>query len=110
MRERRPLPSPVSPDERRRAAREGLYLPEHDDLTAPLVREWFAGIGRTATFRQGWALAEVVELSFPYVHADPETLALADRTLDDATLDPALRRSLVDATDQLRRAVTAMTP
>ncbi len=92
------------------ATAEGLFLPEHHDLTAPLVRKWFAGIGRTATFRQGWALAEVVELSFPYVHADPETLALADRTLADEHLDPALRRSLVDATDQLRRAVTSMTP
>ncbi len=87
------------------AAAEGFFRPDQTELAADYVRRFFAEIGGTAEFRTGWALARVASLAYPYLSATEETLALAERTLAEQTLADPVRRSLVDGTDQLRRAV-----
>ncbi|WP_246186697.1 aminopeptidase N [Microlunatus speluncae] len=87
------------------ATAEGFFRPDQTELTADYVERFFAEVGRTAEFRSGWALSRVPALAFPYLSATEETLALAERTLAEQTLADPIRRSLVDGTDRLRRAV-----
>ena len=89
------------------ATAQGFFPPEQDALTRTWVEPYFDRIDATADFRGGWALARVALDAFPASHNTPETLAVAGRTLA-GDLHPAVRRSLVDATDRLRRAVAAV--
>jgi len=89
------------------AACEGFFQPSQTDLTAAYVPRYFREIGSTDSFRSGWVLGRVALLAYPSTAASPDTLALAERTLT-SDLSPLLRRPVVDATDQLRRAVTSL--
>ncbi len=89
------------------AAAEGIFLPEHDELTADLVPEWFDKADGTAALRSGWALGTALLRSFPLSHANSQTLALAQRTLAREDLNPVVRRSLLDATHVLTQAVAS---
>ncbi len=60
----------------------------------------------TATFRTGWALGRTAMLAFP-LDASGEAVGLAEQTLNRPDLAAPIRRSLVDGTDELRRAVAA---
>ena len=62
------------------------------------------GIGGAFIFANGPAL---VTDAFPLSHTTPETLALAEAALA-GDLPAAVRRSLTDGTDALRRAVTSV--
>ena len=86
------------------AIAENVWQVGQEALCAPFVEQWFAEIGATAGFRDGWALAQVARRSFPVVVAAPETLAMAEQTLA-ATTDDRLRRELSDGTDLLRRVL-----
>lgn len=87
------------------ATAEGFFRPDQTELTAGYVPRYFAEIGRTAEFRTGWALGRTAHLAYPAPSATEETLALAERTLADQSLADPVRRSLIDGTDLLRRAV-----
>ena len=89
------------------ATGEGFFDPAQTDLTAPYVARFFTEIGATAEFRSGWSLGEVAAKAYPWSATSAETLALADRALATDLAAP-IRRALVDATDQLRRAVTSL--
>jgi len=89
------------------ATAEGLFHPEQETVTASLVEPYFARINDTARFRSGWALSRTALKAFPLTMTEPSTLSLAGQALDRDDLHPAIRRSLVDATDQLARAVAA---
>jgi aminopeptidase N len=80
-----------------------LWRPEQVELCAPLVEDYFAGLAATASFRQGWALARVVEVSFPRTMASPRTLELARGVLADSGLDGRVRREVADGADLLAR-------
>jgi len=88
------------------AIADNVWQVGQEALCAPFVAQWYAGIGVTAGFRDGWALAQVARRSFPVAVAAPETLALAELTLA-ATTDERLRRELSDGTDLLRRVLHA---
>ncbi|GAA2110693.1 aminopeptidase N [Microlunatus panaciterrae] len=90
------------------ATARGFFEPSQSDLTAPYVDRYFAEIVDTAKFRTGWALGRAALLSFPFSAADESTLKLAEETLRNDDLAAPLRRSLVDGTDELRRAVTSL--
>ncbi len=90
------------------ATAEQFFLPEQAELTAGHVADYFRLMPATAAFRQGWMLGRVASLAYPVVAASPEVLALAEQTLARDDLDPQVRRSLVDGTDQLRRAVASL--
>ncbi|CAN5608846.1 aminopeptidase N [soil metagenome] len=90
------------------ATAEGFFQPNQTELTAPYVARFFTELPRTAEHRQGWALSQTVLLAYPASAADRSTLELAERALDEPALDSGVRRSLVDATDALRRAVASL--
>jgi aminopeptidase N len=53
--------------------------------------------------RSGWVLADAAEWFFPVIARTPETLARAEALIADETLDPSIRRRLVDEADQVSR-------
>jgi aminopeptidase N len=89
------------------ATGEGFFLPGQEELTQPYVARYFAEIGATAEFRQGWALGRTALRAFPRLAVSEETVRLAEATLRTDLAD-ALRRELVDCLDQLRRALTSL--
>jgi aminopeptidase N len=90
------------------ATAEGFFAPEQSELTHPYVSRYFTEIPLTSALRQGWALGRVALLAFPGPAATEETLALAEESLARVDLATPVRRSLVDGTDGLRRAVVAL--
>jgi aminopeptidase N len=89
------------------AAADGFWQPEQAGLTAPYVARYFDEIGATAGWRPGQLLAAAVSAAYPGYAVAPATLAAAERRLADPDLHPIVRREIVDATDDLRRAVAA---
>ena len=88
------------------ATAEGFFLPWQNEFTEPYVRRYFAEMPETAAFRTGWALGRTAMLAFP-VDAAVAGVALAEQTLKRPDLAAPIRRSLVDGTDELRRAAAA---
>ncbi len=89
------------------ATAEGFFRAGQEELTQPYVDRYFAEIGGTAEFRQGWSLARVARLAFPRLAAERRTLVLGQQALAGALPDP-VRRELVDGLDDLRRAVASL--
>ncbi|SEQ96732.1 aminopeptidase N [Microlunatus flavus] len=89
------------------ATGDGFWAVGQEELTQAYVPRWFAEIGRTARFREGWALGQVATQSFPRTAATPEALRLADSALR-GDLAAQMRRAVVDGTDKLRRAVASL--
>ncbi len=89
------------------ATAEGFFRAGQEQLTEPYVARYFAEIGGTAAFRQGWSLSRVARLAFPRLAAERRTLVLGDQALAGTLPDP-VRRELVDGLDELRRAVISL--
>ena len=89
------------------ATAEGFFQPLQTGLTDEFVTRFFLDLPATAGFRHGWSLGQIVQLSYPLSHSGAQLIERADATLA-SELDPAVRRSLVDATDTARRASTAL--
>lgn len=89
------------------AIARGFFRPGQTELTAAYVPRFFAEMPGTAALRSGWALGQVVGDAFPLSHATPQTLAFAEAALD-GELPAPVRRSMVDGTDALRRAVASL--
>ena len=84
---------------------EGFWRAEHSDLLEPYVERYFDEIATTSAIRTGWLVAETGRLAFPAYAATEATVDRAERLLADASLPSGLRRSVADATDDLRRAI-----
>jgi len=91
------------------AVAKGFFRPTQTALTRPYVDRFFVEMPATAAFRSGWSLGQVVADGFPLSHATPDVLVLAEQALA-GELHPAVRRSMTDGTDVLRRAVAAIEP
>ncbi len=89
------------------AAGRGMWLRGQEDLTAGYVDRYFAELPETATVRSGWVLAQAARAFFPRLALDAATVGRAQAAAADEALDGALRRTLVDAADDLARAVHA---
>jgi aminopeptidase N len=89
------------------ATGDGFWVAEQTELTAPYVARYFAEIGSTAAFREGWALGQVATQAFPRTAATPESLELAEAALG-TDLAAQVRRAVTDGTDRLRRAVSSL--
>jgi aminopeptidase N len=89
------------------ATASGFFQPTQHELCAPYADRYFDEIAATGTFRSGWSLGQTAMLAYPLPHAESQVLAQAERCLSEDGLEPALRRSIVDGTDKLRRAVLA---
>ncbi|GAB2568856.1 aminopeptidase N [Microlunatus antarcticus] len=89
------------------ATGEGFWDAGQSELTAPYVARYFAEIGGTAAFREGWALGQVATQAFPRTAATPDALVAADTALA-GELAAQVRRAVTDGTDKLRRAVESL--
>jgi aminopeptidase N len=87
------------------ATAEGFWEPDQRALTDPYVERYATEIGATATLRSGFVVDRLAALTYPWCAVDPATLAATDRLLADPDLDAGIRRSVIDAGDDLRRAV-----
>ncbi len=89
------------------AVAKGFFRPSQTALTGAYVSRFFVEMPGTAEFRSGWALGQIVSDAFPLAHSSADTLELAEQALA-GELPAAVRRSLTDGTDVLRRAVTSL--
>jgi aminopeptidase N len=89
------------------ALAEGFWHPEHNVLTAPFVARYFDEIGATAAIRSGWVLTRLAQLAYPWTAVHPVTLERTEVLLRRPQLDEGIRRSVLDAGDDLRRALAA---
>ncbi|WP_256788560.1 aminopeptidase N [Frankia sp. AvcI1] len=91
------------------ATAEGFWQPEQDDLTAAYVSRYFEQMPAMSARRTPHAARQIATFAYPQYAVSAGTLRDADALLDRGGLDPVLRRVVVDATDELRRAVRART-
>jgi aminopeptidase N len=89
------------------ATAAGFWQPDQTGLTAPYVARYFAEIASTAGFRSGWVVKRVAGLAFPRTAVEAATLDHAEALLARPDLASGIRRAVVDAADDLRRAVAS---
>ena len=89
------------------AAAEGFWQPGQAELTAPYVARYFDEIGATAEWRSEQLLEAVTRAAYPRYVVSETTVATATAALATEGLHPVVRREIVDATDDLRRALAA---
>ncbi|MBM2621684.1 aminopeptidase N [Actinoplanes sp. LDG1-06] len=85
----------------------GFWQAEQLDLTRPYVARYFAEMPEMLRIRNGMSAERTAAAAYPSVMVEPETRELAARMLADENLDPILRRVVLDADDDLRRALAA---
>jgi aminopeptidase N len=89
------------------ATAAGFWQPAQSALTAPYVERYFAEIPATATLRSGWVVGKLAGLVYPWTSVSSETVARTDELLTRDDLATAIRRSVIDSGDDLRRAATS---
>ncbi|MEV4412599.1 aminopeptidase N [Catellatospora sp. NPDC049609] len=87
------------------AAGDGMWRPEHAELTAPYVTRFFAELPRSEG-RSGDMLALLGKSAYPVYAVSEDTLAAARAALA-GPMHPLLHRALADETDDLARALRA---
>jgi aminopeptidase N len=91
------------------ATASGFWQPEQTALTQGYVARYFTEMPAAAARRTGWVAERVAALAFPDVAVAQDTRDAAARLLARADVVPALRRAVIDADDELGRALTART-
>jgi aminopeptidase N len=87
------------------ALAEGFWEPGQRTLTDPYVERYFAEIAGTAALRSGWVVDRVALLTYPWTAVDAQTVTATEQLVGRTGLHAGIRRSVVDAGDDLRRAV-----
>ena len=85
----------------------GFWQPEQLDLLAPYVPRYFAEMPAMMRVRTGMSAEKTAAAAYPQVVIEPETRRLAAELLARADLDPILCRVVLDADDDVRRALAA---
>ncbi len=83
----------------------GMWQTGRDDLLAPYAARYFDELPGTTAVRSGWVLGDAARFFFPISVMTDDTLARRDQLLADESLNPTLRRVLMDAGDDLRRRI-----
>jgi aminopeptidase N len=86
----------------------GMWQTGRDDLLAPYAARYFEELPGTTAVRQGWVLADAARFFFPISIMTDDTLRRRDELLTDDTLNPTLRRVLIDVGDDLRRRIESI--
>ncbi|MEP6665042.1 MAG: ERAP1-like C-terminal domain-containing protein, partial [Nocardioidaceae bacterium] len=89
------------------ALAEVFFRRDQTDLTASYTARYFEEIPGTAKIRTGWIVERTTVLGFPRFAVTGAALELAEQCLADKELDTGVRRSISDATDDLRRVVAS---
>ena len=92
------------------AAARGLWLRGQESHTGPYVDRYFDELPATAKHHSGYLLPHVAEWFYPRFSLEPATVDRARAVLTQPDLAPGVRRGLVDATDDLERALRAREP
>jgi aminopeptidase N len=87
------------------ALAEGFWEPDQRALTDPYVPRYFAEIAATAQLRAGWVVDRLALLAYPWTAVDEATLTATDELLSRSDVPSGIRRSVIDAGDDLRRTV-----
>ncbi|HEX3336021.1 MAG TPA: aminopeptidase N [Jatrophihabitans sp.] len=89
------------------ALAEGFWDPDHRHLTDPYVARYFDEIAATADLRRGWVVDRLALLAYPWTAVAADTVARTDALLENHDLHSGIRRCIIDAGDDLRRALSA---
>ncbi|HEX6247555.1 MAG TPA: aminopeptidase N [Nocardioidaceae bacterium] len=89
------------------AAGLGMWRRGQESLTDDYVERYFDELPATVRIRSGWVLADAAREFFPRLAVTDETVARTAALAADASLEPSLRRALVDSGDDLSRALRA---
>ncbi len=87
------------------AAGLGMWRRSQRPILEGYVDRYFAEVPATAELRSGWVLADAAQAFFPTVFEDDDTLAKARALLALDSFDPAMRRRIIDQTDELERRI-----
>jgi aminopeptidase N len=86
---------------------DGFWHPEQADLTRSYVDRYFADMPATARMRTPWVADRVAKSAFPRYAVAASTRKAAKALLARDDLEPGLRRVVIDADDDMRRALAA---
>jgi aminopeptidase N len=86
----------------------GFWRHGQDDLTDAYVARYFDELGATAQVRIGWTLLQTALGFYPRTAIADDTVQRARALLVDDDLDPALRRAVSDATDDLEHQLAVV--
>jgi aminopeptidase N len=86
------------------AIAEAFWRPGQSEFTAPYLERFFTEIAETSALRSGWVVSQVALLAYPRCEVSASTLSLTEGLLARPDLADGIRRSVVDAGDDLRRA------
>lgn len=86
---------------------EGFWQPEQAELTAAYVNRYVADMPAAARLRAAWLADRVAQLAFPRYAVSEATRQTVGALLARDDLTPGLRRVVVDAVDDLDRALAA---
>ncbi|MEO9139610.1 MAG: aminopeptidase N [Jatrophihabitans sp.] len=89
------------------AMADGLWRPGQDEVTAPFVTRYFAELSTLSLLRPGAINDRLALRMYPWTAVSAATLAATDELLSGTALPPGMRRSVVDAGDDLGRALAA---
>jgi aminopeptidase N len=89
------------------AAAEGFWQPLQGELTRPYVRRFFTEMPAMASRRTPNMVSGVLEPAYPRYAVEQSTVEWSEELLARKDIAPALRRCVVDKTDDLRRALVA---
>jgi aminopeptidase N len=89
------------------AAAEGFWQPEQAGLTAPYVQRFFDDARAMVALRPPTVSARVADVAYPRYAVSQSTVEQSERLLAAPDVPAPLYRSVVDSTDDLRRALAA---
>ncbi len=84
---------------------QGFWQPEQESLTESYVPRYFADLPATAKLRTAQVVGVLALHLYPRYAITESTVEAAVAVLERDDLDPAVRRAVEDATDELRRAL-----
>ncbi|WP_375501244.1 aminopeptidase N [uncultured Jatrophihabitans sp.] len=87
------------------ALAEGFWPPAQAELTAPYVARYFTDILPAAALRSGFVVERLAALLYPWSAVTDGTWAATQQLLARDDLPAGVRRAVVDAGDDLRRAL-----
>jgi aminopeptidase N len=99
------MADPERPNYELYALAEGFWEPDQLSLTQEYVGEYFDRLPAASSLRSGWVADRVALLAYPWPAVGASTAAATQRLLEQGDLPSGVRRSVVDAGDDLRRAL-----
>jgi aminopeptidase N len=92
------------------ALANGFWQPEQDALTSGYVQRYVDDMPAVARWRTADVMRRLASAAYPRYAVDHATVAAAESLLDRRDLPVGLRRAVLDATDDLRRALAIREP